>query len=236
VANNTAPMWVRSPNFGMVATTLTTALSYGLPEDYAATGVGLGFLLVVHRVVLRGADGATVRRFGLALGGLLEPEPIEWHRTLRELTRAVLASLMVALVVFPPFTAGWLLWYAPDAGFSPPVMSDVGHQAMGQLLVIALPEEAFYRGYLQRAFDDAWPPRIRVFGARLGPGLLLASLLFAVGHVLTQPQPQRLAVFFPALLFGWLRARTGGIGASVCLHAMSNLFASYLALGYGLEA
>jgi membrane protease YdiL (CAAX protease family) len=115
-------------------------------------------------------------------------------------------------------------------------MSDVAHEAMGQLLVIALPEEAFYRGYLQRAFDDVWPPRFRLLGARLGPGLLLASLLFAAGHVLTQPYPQRLAVFFPALLFGWLRARTGGIGASVCLHAMSNLFASYLALGYGLKA
>ncbi|HEV8550364.1 MAG TPA: CPBP family glutamic-type intramembrane protease, partial [Polyangiaceae bacterium] len=38
----------------------------------------------------------------------------------------------------------------------------------------------------------------------------------------------------PALLFGWLRARTRGIGASVALHALCNLFASYLARSYGL--
>ena len=220
----------------LVTTLMITALSYGLPEDYAATGVGLCFLLVVHRVVLRDADGATVRRFGIALGGLLEPEPIDWRHALRDFTRAVLAALVVALVVFPPFAAGWFLWYAPKTSFNPPALTDLPHEAMGQLLVIALPEEAFYRGYLQRAFDDAWPPRTRLLGAHLGPGLLLASLLFALGHVLTQPYPQRLAVFFPALMFGWLRAKTGGIGASVCLHAMSNLFASYLALSYGLRA
>lgn len=220
----------------LVATALITALSYGLAEDYAATGVGLCFLLIVHRVVLRNADAPTVRRFGLALGGLLEPEPIDWRRAARDLLGAMLFATAVALLVFPPFSAGWILWYAPKTSFSPPEFGPVLQQAMGQLLVIALPEEAFYRGYLQGAFDDAWPPRHSVMGARIGPGLLVASALFAVGHVLTQPFLGRLAVFFPALLFGWLRARTGGIGASVLLHATSNLFASYLALGYGLAA
>jgi membrane protease YdiL (CAAX protease family) len=43
----------------------------------------------------------------------------------------------------------------------------------------------------------------------------------------------RLAVFFPALLFGWLRARTGGIGASVLFHASCNLYALLLGRGYG---
>jgi hypothetical protein len=52
--------------------------------------------------------------------------------------------------------------------------------------------------------------------------------------VLTQPFIARLAVFFPALVFGWLRARTGGIGAGVIYHAACNLFASYLGESYGL--
>jgi membrane protease YdiL (CAAX protease family) len=43
-------------------------------------------------------------------------------------------------------------------------------------------------------------------------------------------------VFFPALLFGWLRARTGGIGAPVVFHALCNLFADYLAKSYGFGA
>ena len=58
--------------------------------------------------------------------------------------------------------------------------------------------------------------------------------IFAVGHLLTEPYPGRLAVFFPSLVFGFLRAREGGVGASIVFHALCNLFASYLGQSYGL--
>jgi membrane protease YdiL (CAAX protease family) len=64
--------------------------------------------------------------------------------------------------------------------------------------------------------------------------LLLTSAIFAVGHLFTDLNPTRLAVFFPALVFGFLRARTRGIGASVVFHASCNLFAAYLVQSYGL--
>ena len=105
---------------------------------------------------------------------------------------------------------------------------------LGQLLVIALPEEAFYRGYLQTSFDDAFRGRVRVLGAELGPGILIASALFALGHIATEVHPNRLAVFFPALVFGWLRVRTRGIGAGMVFHALSNLLTAYLAHSYML--
>ena len=100
--------------------------------------------------------------------------------------------------------------------------------------MIALPEEAFYRGFLQTALDDVWKARRRVLGADLGPGLLVSASLFAVGHLLTEVNPNRLAVFFPALVFGWLRVRTRGVGAGVAFHALCNLFAAYLARCYGM--
>jgi membrane protease YdiL (CAAX protease family) len=53
--------------------------------------------------------------------------------------------------------------------------------------------------------------------------------LFAAIHFLVEPHPARLAVFFPALLFGWTRAWRGGIGAALVLHAMSNLYSEILA-------
>ncbi|MBN1612344.1 MAG: CPBP family intramembrane metalloprotease [Polyangiaceae bacterium] len=211
-----------------------TALSYALPDDLAATGVGLGFLFVVHRVVLRGASNESIRHFGLALGGLLESERLDADRLLRDSLRALGWAALFGLILFPPFWVGWLRWYEPRASFAPMLPAHAADEVLGQLLVIALPEEAFYRGYLQRALDDRWAPRLKLFGAELGWGVLASSLFFAVGHLLTQPQPGRLAVFFPALVFGWLRARTGGIGASLCLHALSNLFASFLAASYGL--
>jgi membrane protease YdiL (CAAX protease family) len=64
--------------------------------------------------------------------------------------------------------------------------------------------------------------------------LLAASAIFALGHVATVQLPTRLAVFFPALLFGWLRARTGGIGASVCFHMICNVYSQALGRGYGI--
>jgi uncharacterized protein len=41
-------------------------------------------------------------------------------------------------------------------------------------------------------------------------------------------QPWRLGTFFPGLLFGWLRERTGNVAGSVVLHALSNLFLQVL--------
>ena len=78
-----------------------------------------------------------------------------------------------------------------------------------------------------------WPfakRRVSVLGVELAPGAwLLQAALFALVHFLVEPHPARLAVFFPGLLFGWLRARRGGVGAAIALHAMSNLYSEILA-------
>lgn len=231
LARTANPFWVAAGT-----TLLVTALAYGLPRSYGATGVGLGFLLATHLLVLRGDDGAEARRYGVALGGLMEPEPIVWRRVLRESTRALGWTLLCAAAIFPPFWLGFLAWFGPRAGFAPSTLLRVLEQeGLGQLLVVALPEEAFYRGYLQTALEERWPSKHKLFGAPMGPAVLVTSVIFAVGHVLTRPNPERLGVFFPSLLFGWLRARTGGIGAAVLLHAASNLLVRWLEYGYGVR-
>lgn len=93
-----------------------------------------------------------------------------------------------------------------------------------QLLLVALPEEVFYRGYLQTRLDAVFPRTRRLFGVEIHPASLFwTSALFALGHFLVIPHPQRLAVFFPSLLFGWLRAAGGGVAAGVLYHAACNL-------------
>lgn len=234
-ATPVAPMRPTLRVLGAVALTsaLVTGLSYGLPDKHAATGVGLAFLAAVYVLVLRG-DDATVRHFGLSLGGLLEPRAIEWRRMAREAGTALAWAALFAALIFPLFWIGFVGWYHPHRALHwvPPAsfMDDI----LGQVMVIALPEEAFYRGYVQTALDDAWKGRVSILGARIGWSLPVTSALFALGHFLTEPRPERLAVFFPALLFGWLRARTGGIGAGMTLHAMSNIFSASLGRGYGL--
>ena len=107
-------------------------------------------------------------------------------------------------------------------------------ELFGQALVVALPEEAFYRGYLLTTLKRQDRHHVRVFGVPVGMSLVWSSALFAIGHFVTEPYPARLAVFFPALLFGWLRLRTGGIGSGVLFHVVCNTFASLLGRGYGL--
>jgi hypothetical protein len=68
----------------------------------------------------------------------------------------------------------------------------------------------------------------------VSPAILVTSAVFALGHVATIHDPGRLAVFFPSLVFGWLRARTGGVGAAIAFHALCNLFSESLMRGYGL--
>lgn len=93
-----------------------------------------------------------------------------------------------------------------------------------QILLVALPEEVFYRGYLQGRFDALFPRRRRIFGVEVSVGsLLLTSALFGLGHFLVIPSPARLAVFFPSLIFGYMRTATGGIAACVVYHAACNV-------------
>lgn len=217
-----------------LTTAVVTAVSYAAPRDYAGTAVGLAFLAATWLLVLRGDEG-TIRAHGLSLGGLLEPAPLSFPRLARDALRAVAWALLCCAVVFPLFWYGYRIYWGTRAPFVFRMPAEPLDEIAAQLLVVALPEEAFFRGYLQSALDRAWTPRLRVLGADLGPGLLVAAAIFAVGHLLTIRHPARLAVFFPALLFGWLRVRTGGVGAPALFHAACNLFSATLARGYGLS-
>ena len=103
---------------------------------------------------------------------------------------------------------------------------------LSQLVVVAIPEELFFRGYLMERLERVWPPTRRLLGAPVGLALVVSSVLFALGHLLVIPNPQRLAVFFPALVFGWMRARTGSIAAGAVFHALCNLVADILHTTY----
>ena len=217
----------------LVTSAVVTAASYLAPDRYAATAVGVLFLAATWWLVLR-HDELTVRSYGLSLGGVLEPVHIDPRRVARAALTAIGWTLLLVALTFPAFWYGYrTFWHTPHAFVLrvPPSLFD---EIAGQLVVIALPEEAFFRGYLQTSLDRAWPPRWRIFGADLGPGWLVASAIFAIGHLLTIRHPARLAVFFPALVFGWMRSRTGGVGASVLFHASCNIFSATLGRGYGL--
>jgi membrane protease YdiL (CAAX protease family) len=218
-------------------TLAVAAVAAGLPERWHTTLVGFVFLATTWALVWR-RDDATVRHSGLALAGLVIPGALRPGAVARDAAVASAWAFGIMAVIAVPFFFGWRAWWLramPNMHFAMSVKPlDAANEVLGQLFVIALPEEAFYRGFLQTRLDDVWTPRWRVLGATLGPGWLVAAAIFAAGHVATVHLPTRLAVFFPALLFGWLRSRTGGIGASVVFHMLCNVYSQALGRGYGM--
>ncbi|HVJ94635.1 MAG TPA: MrtC family glutamic-type intramembrane protease [Labilithrix sp.] len=232
-----------------LTTALVTAGSRVLPDKFVATAVGFVFLGATWVLVWRG-DDRRVESAGLALGGMVLPGKLDLRRLARSIGQSLGWALLVAAVTFVPFYFGWRYFWQPRTTFVLDVEPlDALNDVFGQLVIIALPEEAFYRGYLQSRLDYAlpgfgWradpstgekvPVRLRVFGASVGPAILLTSIIFALGHLATIRQPARLAVFFPSLAFGWLRSRTGGIGAAITFHAMCNVYSEMLGRGFRL--
>lgn len=216
-------------------------------RDVAYLGIALLFLNVPLHLARREPDGA--RRYGIALAGLLEPAredderpagPLGLYDLGRALRRALPAglrelgvALLLALLVFPPFVVGFQIWHQPVHPFRWAPPPDLGLFATTQLVLVGLPEEAMFRGYVQTRLHDAWPPRGTLLGAPVHLGVLVAqAALFALVHLATEPDAQKLAVFFPGLLFGWLRAWRGGIGAAMAFHALSNVLAEILVRGF----
>jgi uncharacterized protein len=99
-----------------------------------------------------------------------------------------------------------------------------------QWLVVGLPEELLFRGFLLDRLERRFPPRRRLLGGGVGWALVLSAAAFAVIHLPKEGDPRALATFFPGLLFGWMRSATGSILASTITHGGSNILARGLEL------
>lgn len=140
----------------------------------------------------------------------------------------------LSLIVFIPYcVVHWLLaaWLW-DARLTPRLPGDLAAEVVYQIFVIALPEETFFRGYLQTQFDRAFGRPWHLFGANIGLGLPLAAALFAACHIF-HGGPARLIVFFPGMLYGWLRARSTSIVVPTMYHAVSNLLMTTMIVSLG---
>jgi membrane protease YdiL (CAAX protease family) len=92
-----------------------------------------------------------------------------------------------------------------------------------QVVVVALPEELFFRGCLLELLERRFPPKRRWLGGGVGLALILSSAAFAVIHLPRDGDPRALATFFPGMVFGWMRSSTRSILAPVIAHSSSNI-------------
>jgi membrane protease YdiL (CAAX protease family) len=164
--------------------------------------------------------------------------------TLQPIAIGLTIAAVAIFLVLPLFSVGFVIFMrqlcAHAATLVPGSCARVLHPhwrlppdfawlTLAQLLVVALPEELFFRGYLQGRLEDAMPPTVSVLGARLGRAWILSAALFALGHYLVSFEPQMLTRFFPGLAFGWMYARTRSILAGTIFHAACNLLMALLA-------
>jgi len=216
-------------------------------KDYVHLGVGALFLLAA--LWRTGRDRASLDRYGIALGGLLapvddqaDPGPLGIYdlgrlvrRSFPSALREIGVALALAAVIFPPFFFGFGWWHGAQGWPSLELPEDFASFAFAQLLVVALPEEVFFRGYVQTRLNDHFGEPKGALFAKLGVhplSLLLQAVLFAAVHFVAIHHPARLAVFFPGLLFGVLRAWRGGVGAAIVFHALSNVYSDLLVRGW----
>jgi len=173
---------------------------------------------------------------------LYVPAMLLWRRQLdldqyglrgAPLGRGLLSWLFAVAVVLPLFCIGYYVYmrricpHLPRALFwcPPPVPPNLRWPPQplltvaSQLIVVALPEEFFFRGFIQGRLRE-------VVSAPLA--LCATAAVFALGHFLVTFEPAALAVFVPGLLFGLLRAATGSILAGTLFHASCNLFIDVL--------
>lgn len=163
----------------------------------------------------------------------------------------VIAAIAIAIIV-PVFAVGYVAFYEVacksdllanlvprgmcsrygglDAIHAPALGAKLLEFCAVQLVVVALPEELFFRGFLLGLLEQRFPPARRWLGGGIGLALVLSSLAFALIHLPKDGDPRALATFFPGLLFGWMRSATGSILAPTLTHAASNILIRVLDL------
>ena len=151
--------------------------------------------------------------------------------TAAPLRRGLAIGLGVPLLVFPLFAAGYYAFFSVvctqgDLGFMAPpgaclqfdgaaelslpaLQGGLAQFALVHLVVVALPEELFFRGCLLYLLEKAIPPRRRIMGGGVGWALVISAAMFALIHLPRDGDLRSLATFFPGLLFGWMRSATG---------------------------
>lgn len=167
-----------------------------------------------------------------AFGGFFASgkKPAEFGLTLRGAGRGLIEFLVAGSAVTVAYiVSAWAAYrldiFIPE---TPDPVLDVGVAAkvlLIQLLYAALPEELFFRGYLQTTLHGAFGGRMILRRVGLSWACVAAAVLFAAGHFAVRPNAYSLLTFFPGLLYGVLRRRTENLLAPVLLHALCNMLA-----------
>ncbi|MGB9735070.1 MAG: myxosortase family intramembrane protease [bacterium] len=144
--------------------------------------------------------------------------------------KSILRALLVAIIIFPLYIAAFYLYNRYVLGLNMDFQgTKLVHQpglllfVLNNLLMVAIPEEVFYRGYIQSELKQCDRKKIMLLGTEIGYSFLSVNIMFAIGHIILIPNITRLSVFFPGLVFSWLREKDDNIAGAIIFHWLSNV-------------
>ena len=135
---------------------------------------------------------------------------------LRISQKSLVFSLMVSVLLIGIYMLSFILVSGRNINYSSLSFALV----FNHLVAISLPEEAFFRGYLQEELGNDLK------------SIFVVSVLFALGHLITICAfsghfglhcVSALLTFLPSLVMGFLYYKTKSIWGSVIFHFLANL-------------
>lgn len=152
------------------------------------------------------------------------PNPVESFKWL----------VIVCLAIFPAaiFINHWYQSLVFQAIYRESGTATLLQYAVIQIVLVAFPEEFFFRGFMQETLMQHWTANGRIFGVLFGKAQVVTAAVFAFSHSLIHLQWWHAFIFFPALIFGWLKEKTGSVWTGTLFHALCNVFAYWISLHY----
>jgi membrane protease YdiL (CAAX protease family) len=138
--------------------------------------------------------------------------------------RNVAPGLVLAATLLPLFHLGSKAGYWPTRSSSFHLTSGkVLTFSLLHFLEVILPEELFFRGYLQRYWDNQGG--VHFLGIRWHRGLWLQALAFGLVHVVARGGAMgTMDRALPGVAFGFLRESTGALWSPAVFHLACNLY------------
>jgi membrane protease YdiL (CAAX protease family) len=121
--------------------------------------------------------------------------------------RHFIAGFFVSLGILFPYA---LIEFYAGSTFEMPSIKLLAFQ----FLAVSIPEEIFFRGFLQQSFGNNYK------------GILITSLLFSLAHLpifLFYNNIYALLTFFPSIVMGLLYMKTENIMPCIMFHFLSNI-------------
>ncbi len=135
---------------------------------------------------------------------------------------------ILTVVLYPFLFFGYWVWYKGNSFGIPgnrQILAAVSKGLTG-VLIAAIPEEFFFRGYLQEHIFKKYDFKIIKI---LSMKNILTSVLFGAVHAIAFLDITKATTFFPSLLFGLMTERSKGrIFYSVLFHVVANILAYLL--------